>query len=354
MKSSDYCDFGLFEEEASLSLLDYSGRLWRKMSPSKQEEIVEELFNYYRNHYGFPYQRLSEEEIDSVLWRIKNRPVVFDGKDIVWDNTGSVLCTYYFPHIWTVSSRKKSIAAIDVFNDDVKFKKTIRFCLAFKDRVTPHEIITSFNLRTGVVSRFRPMVAKAIYQRYAPPNGVIYDYACGWGGRLLGAMAGGFKYIGVDPESRTHECLHRLGKRAASVYDTVSPAIYKIGSEEFCPDDLKGTVDVAFSSPPYFDLEVYSTESTQSVMKYPKINDWLNVFVRRTIQNSRDLLKPGGVFAINIEDYDACKMVSQILDLAKELGLTPLEELRMPIMQRRGNAHSSDVFRYESIHVFRK
>ena len=41
------------------------------------------------------------------------------------------------------------------------------------------------------------MKAKALYEKYCPENGIIYDFACGFGGRMLGALSSkkNFKYL---------------------------------------------------------------------------------------------------------------------------------------------------------------
>ena len=74
------------------------------------------------------------------------------------------------------------------------------------------------------------------------------------------------------------------------------------------------SVDFAFSSPPYFDLEVYSDEPTQCYNKFPKLEDWLEGFVRGTIRNIVHMLKPGKVYAINIADFTSGGSVVAYVD----------------------------------------
>jgi len=66
-----------------------------------------------------------------------------------------------------------------------------------------------YNLRTAFFSKaryiwnagrnFLPIRAKAIYERFCPENGYVYDYSAGFGGRMLGALSSknNYTYIAV-------------------------------------------------------------------------------------------------------------------------------------------------------------
>ena len=66
---------------------------------------------------------------------------------------------------------------------------------------------------TQGVSNFSPAAAAAIYHHLLPEQGgVVFDPSCGWGGRLLGAIACDrvHKYIGCDPSTETYKGLLRM------------------------------------------------------------------------------------------------------------------------------------------------
>ena len=52
-------------------------------------------------------------------------------------------------------------------------------------------------------TNYPPMRAKAIYERFCPKGGTIYDYSAGFGGRMLGALSSkyNFTYVGTDPNT---------------------------------------------------------------------------------------------------------------------------------------------------------
>lgn len=356
-----------FFDEPVMNIRDYRSAVWRTLPPKEQEEWIEEVFDYYRNHHGFPYYELSDSEVEKELWKLRNRKARVDDSGVIkWDLTANTLCTFFFPHIWQVRFRNRK-TAWEAFHDDTILKDGIRLCFRIKQNVSPGALVDAFTLGTrhsiGVVSRFKPMAAKAVWERYAPEGGLCYDYACGWGGRLLGCMASKKKlrYVGVDPESRTNKCLLDLSARIRAVYGAGIADVHSAGSEEYCPPELHESIDVAFSSPPYFDLEDYSSEPSQSHLKFPDIESWLDGFLGATFLNIRTMLKPGGVLALNLLDYemtDSRKADTNIVEGALErihaLGFEPLEKLGIQMVQRKGQGQQARAYKLEPVYVFLK
>ena len=111
--------------------------------------------------------------------------------------------------------------------------------------------------------------------------GRVYDYSCGYGGRLLGIGSSNFKYdyIGVEPNTETVKYLNYLNDiidEATGVRGTIVQSV----SEEYQPKDI----DLAFSSPPYFNLEKYSDEETQCMVRYKTEDEWFEGYVTPTIE----------------------------------------------------------------------
>lgn len=110
---------------------------------------------------------------------------------------------------------------------------------------------------------FSPLRAKAIFERFCPKNGVIYDYSCGYGGRMLGALSSknNYYYIGTDPNTDTYLNLLNLGKLINKTTNKNNDfTIYNSCSEDLVLE--QETIDFAFSCPPFYNLEIYSTEDT--------------------------------------------------------------------------------------------
>jgi hypothetical protein len=69
--------------------------------------------------------------------------------------------------------------------------------------------------------------------------------------------------------------------------------LHKLGSEtKEMRDMLKpNSVDLAFTSPPYFLQEKYSDDLTQSCVRYGDQESWLNEFMGQTLDNCAYCLK---------------------------------------------------------------
>ena len=213
--------------------------------------------------------------------------------------------------------------------------------------------MTHSNLRKAIrtasgvqaVSNFRPTAAASIYYKYAG-GGVVWDMSCGYGGRLLGALACGNvrKYIGTDPSEKTHKGLINIAHDFNHV--GVAIEINKIGSEDFIPAEK---VDLCFTSPPYFNTEEYAQESSQSFKKYPGKEDWKNGFLRETIRNCYKSLKDDGLLIINIANVKKYKDLEEdTVAVARQEGFDLRETLKLRLSSMMGG------FKYEPIFVFTK
>jgi hypothetical protein len=63
---------------------------------------------------------------------------------------------------------------------------------------------------------------------------------------------------------------------------------------------LEHEYDLVFTSPPYFDLESYSAEGSQSIKKFTRENAWTQQFLLPYAEKAWNAIKPGGFMAINI------------------------------------------------------
>ena len=124
--------------------------------------------------------------------------------------------------------------------------------------------------------------------------------------------------------------------------------IYKLGSEVFQPD--KESLDLCFTSPPYFDTEKYSDEETQSYVKFSTQDDWVDGFLRKTIENCYTGLKEGGYMLYNIANTSKYKFIEEeTVKISKELGFIQEDTLQLTLSSVMGAG-----YKYEPIFVFKK
>jgi len=153
------------------------------------------------------------------------------------------------------------------------------------------------------VSQFPIKMADRLIQKYCPTGGNYYDPSCGWGARMLSALHKGVNYFGTDPNMQLVERLYKCAER----YNSINPSFFQtvtdiraIGSENL-QEDWSSQMDFAFTSPPYFGLEIYPGDG-QSYTEGMEYNDWLEKWMRPTAINILAYLKPSSYCAINIKD----------------------------------------------------
>ncbi|MGA8557364.1 MAG: DNA methyltransferase, partial [Candidatus Acidiferrales bacterium] len=171
---------------------------------------------------------------------------------------------------------------------------------------------------TQGVSNFSPVAAAAIYHHLLPAQGgVTWDMSCGWGGRLLGAIACDkvHKYIGCDPSTETYNGLMKMRAELLPMVRVMGRnleiELHMLGSEMMRSKLKPNSVDLCFTSPPYFAQEEYSQEETQSYKKFPTKEAWLTGFMGTTLDNCKYCLKPEGLLAVNIADVSSHPTLAQ-------------------------------------------
>lgn len=213
---------------------------------------------------------------------------------------------------------------------------------------------------------FPPLTARYLYERYIqklPPQDsyTIYDPSAGWSGRLLGAMAINdnytVHYIGTDPNTdhtikegytKYHdiaEFFNTETSRATNLFPKCHTYdIFQSGSETIHNDKnfrkFRGSVDIVFTSPPYFAKEAYSEDPEQSYKKFPTFDGWKDGFLRKTLETAVEWLRPGGYLLWNIADAkfgkDMLPLEASSNDILKELGMQYVETMKMALAQMPG------------------
>lgn len=297
------------------------------LSQQQKDNTIKKLIKEIRKINIFPVFYFNEQGIKKEILSVINKQVIFQGNILsIYYTNGSVLLDYLFPNIHHVKYNKKSIPSIyeRFFNDS-----NLYICLkTFLQKRNIYSLRTAFFSKAkylwNTATNYLPLRAKAIYERYCPKNGIIYDYSAGFGGRMLGALSSNynFKYIAVQPNSETYNNLLQLGKLIENITNRKeSFKIYKTGSENFVPQEK---IDFAFSCPPFFDLEIYSDQKTQSIVKFPEYYDWLENYVRPTIKNCYSALKDNGLYAVDLMNYlknnKKIYLIQDWMKIAKEQG----------------------------------
>ena len=200
-------------------------------------------------------------------------------------------------------------------------EKALRFNRAQHSTPYASEIIRSLSFANGLgkVTMYRPLMAKKVVAYLAEKDKLkdvrVLDVCAGWGGRMIGAKSaegggdklppqtprngdqgggdklppqtprngdkgGGLKvhYTGIDPCEKTYAALRAIRDELGLTDVTLvnKPA-------EVALQQPLGAYDIALTSPPYYNLELYSDEPTQSVQA-GGYQTWLDTFLKPVIQ----------------------------------------------------------------------
>ena len=155
------------------------------------------------------------------------------------------------------------------------------------------------------VANFSPSAARKIYERYCPQfYATVLDYSSGWMARMLGCLTSPYQYqyIGIEPNTKLNQRLHDFSEWICKNLNRPNNTkLYIEGSEVFHPE-LVNQVDISFSSPPYFNLEIYTDEQTQSANKNTSYIQWLHSYMIPTINNIYQYTKPNGIHIVNLKN----------------------------------------------------
>lgn len=347
-------------ERPEIDVLKLLGRHWQALSETIQERLLDECFWYWRSR-GFPYDWLGDAEMrkDFVGLSHTDTTTAWEGSAVQGSTAGLRLANFFHPTMWGVRCRD-AYAPLDRFECDRSLRRVLRHALTiWPDRFS----VNATNLRsmlrtfskTTRVSNFRPTLAKAVIERFSSPRDQVLDFSAGYGGRLLGCIAAGRHYLGIDPSFDQIQggialvnALRRLGVHVPGVHLCQGPA------EDALAGFAPASINLVFSSPPYFDRERYSHEPSQSYIRFPTYLQWRERFLTAVLAESARILKRGGRLVLNVSNVDGYPIADDALSIGsgflRHEATLHLRLARKPYLKISPQGH----FKYEPLLVLRK
>ena len=304
----------------------------------------------------FPYYPTDD------VWRreefskfIQYQANLWDEKIIKQTMHGLALLWSYMPHAFNVQCGKMNTPLYTFLNDKEKIKKKMEMFGSVDSQSGLRKILKVMTGTQGV-SNFRPTAAQAIYEKFLPNGGTTWDMSGGYGGRLLGAIKTQINYIATEPAKETFDGLTQIAKdwgKQSNLFGIEQHLeIIQSGSEDYVPEE--DSLDLCFTSPPYFDTEKYSNEDTQSYIKFPKKVDWLEGFLRRTIQNCARGLKKNRYLIINIANVSSFDTLEEETgNIVMSEGFEYLDTFQLTLSKMPGK-NLSGTKKFEPVFLFRK
>jgi hypothetical protein len=177
-----------------------------------------------------------------------------------------------------------------------------------------HEAI--YKIGPSQCAMFKPKLIKYFIELFRAKK--ILDISSGWGDRLIGAMSCEVdEYHGFDP----NPCLHPNYQSMIKFFQPTGK--YIIEEKPFEEAKLKDNYyDLIMTYPPYFDVEIYVSESDPASEKqsisHQSEKSWYQNFLMKWIKIGHQALKPQGILALNIHQSKEYHFVDWLLSEMKE------------------------------------
>jgi len=167
-----------------------------------------------------------------------------------------------------------------------------------------------FNLYYGGISIFRPTTAAKLYDHLKPK--CILDFTMGWGGRLVGAaLLNVSKYIGIDYNGNLEEPYKKMCEYLKPSTTTDIDLRFQ---DALSVDYSSLDYDMVFTSPPYYNKEVYGDKKT-----YKTNDEWDEKFYKPIFKSTWEGLKKDGYYCLNIPNKIYEKICVPLFGEANEL-----------------------------------
>ena len=331
-------------EAASSLLASYDAKEWPNLTQEVQDKWVGDTLRVLRASPFPAPEQFDTESVQVSLGKVQSAEMwLADARVLPIRRVGIGCCTSFFPNRYSAASRGVR-TALEAWHLDNDLTQAVRFQFKVGDPVVPHRVLRAVTMRCRTPSVFRPTLAKYVYETYCPPGGAVWDPCAGYGGRLLGACAAGVRYVGTDVESDTIEGNRKLAAALGYPAD-----LHLCPAEEFDPPN----VDLVFTSPPYFNRELYSHRDAQSWVRHgDTFTEWVEGFLRPLVKTS---FRVSPCLVLNVADIrhrrKVIPLVDTVIKVCLEEGFALAETLYMPLpkLNREDPKEPVLVFRRENL-----
>ena len=304
---------------------------WEYIKRTFDKDDVKESLAKVAMDYPIPYADISEEDSLKALRKLKgmrHNEILIEGEwfaregteykyDLTWEgkqqyfrrnNTGNAASNYFQQqNRWSVDGT--------IAPGPKRTWETEKYMISLMgsayslklSKIDAGNLRIMLSLRKYICSQFKPNVAKVLYDKLGSKS--ILDFSAGWGDRLAGFYASetGEFYIGLDPRKENHpiyEEQKQFYEKHRTMFEVDKKSMFvEIPAEDF--EYRENMYDTVFTSPPYFSVERYSYDDTQSWVRYKNIDAWNTQFLQRTLDNLWPTIRSGGKLCVNISDVNA-------------------------------------------------
>ena len=305
----------------------------RNLSDEYFESIIETLAEDISNlsiENQYSDEELMKDWNNLIRWKS-------DGNTInSTSRLGMKLCEHFFPNFYDIQDNKgKSFRNQWTKQNLIKILRWNR-----KSHSTPYlsELKRGVYFCCGMTKNtmYRPQMAKLICDTYNPQ--IVLDPCAGWSGRMLGIVSSGAYYIAFEPNTETYNNLCKLIDflNISDKVRIINDDVLNINNHNI------PKVNMVITSPPYFDLEVYCNEDSQSITNHSNYESWSESFLRTIIHNGISYLQKDGISCWNVGKVGKIDMNNDVMKYHNEIGFNRLESFSVVSSKRQSNQKDSD------------
>lgn len=267
----------------------------------------------------------------------------------VRSKSGNLILDMYMNHIYEVKNYK-GISVKNSLTQEI-WEKSLYISICRHHTPYKSEIRRNISMALGVssVTKYRAITAKKICSEFGAKS--VLDPCVGWGGRMLGTICLDSKYVGFEPDIITFSKLQKVLEddsipRSCRKMATIINKPFEIGV-----DDINETFDMILTSPPYFNLEIYTSgiQSIDSFSSWESWKDWL----KSTILSCIAKLNPGGTSCWSVKNIKTDKkypIADVTISIHEEIGWKLVKIISLKGSSRDGK----NVDTKESTYCFKK
>ena len=280
--------------------------------------------NYYFDNLRSRTYLISDEFLPDndarLTWKFDGRCVYICMKSNSYPRC-NMLTDYYTEEIRMKAHVNGHKSPYEVWNNDKQRDKIID--MVKKSGKKP----TAKNLREGIYktvpecSNFKITTAQEMYLFFEAK--VVFDPFGGWGDRMIGAAAAGVQQycctdINQDLIVGYNKMANMLREHSKTQIGYRFMPIERYSVNEFKSDFGSEAPDCIFTSPPFFNYEIYS-DNGKSGSGQESYNKWRDTWFYPVIDRVWGMLKPEGYFAIHLSGI-RCKMSIDLQDFMTARG----------------------------------
>jgi 16S rRNA G966 N2-methylase RsmD len=284
----------------------------RDLNDEQAQIILPNLAKLLAEH-GFIYEHISDEDIQKD-WKSLCKKSVSSNTIASTSVIGMKCIRKYMPHFYDVQNYKG--VSIKSLWTEQNLLKALIFNRKYHSTPYVSEIVRSLAFTSGLgkITVYRPLMAKTVVSHFNAKS--VLDVCVGWGGRMLGSSSiDGVSYTGIEPCVKTYQGLCHIAQslKLDKVYLINKPAEEAL--QEDIPEDMR--FDIGLTSPPYYNLEIYSPEDTQS-LRYGTYDEWIQKFLRPVVIGVMKRVKYSCWSVKNFKTDKTYNLLDDIIKIHKE------------------------------------